>query len=207
VMSKGEVGMGIEGTIARVWRDVPVLGVAQWRRMEEHFALLRKWNPKVNLVGPSTLDTAPLKHYGESLFLAAGLPEGVRSVLDIGSGAGFPGFPLAVLHPTVSVVLIESDKRKAAFLRESCELPNLRVVSERMESYAGCVDAVVSRAVDPRLVLCWALERALHFGYVGATDDVRALCDEPGLLASQQRAIPWQLSSSALWCMFHVKRS
>jgi 16S rRNA (guanine(527)-N(7))-methyltransferase RsmG len=189
-----------------VWADAPALEAGQWQKLETHYALLQKWNPKVNLVGASTLGDAAVKHYGESLFLAVGLPEGVHSVVDVGSGAGFPGFALAVMYPGLSVVLMESDKRKAAFLRESCQLPNLRVLSERMEGHTGSFDAVVSRAVDPRVVLAWAQERASHFGFVGATDDIRLLSEAAPFHVQSQTALPWRPSSSVLWGSFHVER-
>jgi 16S rRNA (guanine(527)-N(7))-methyltransferase RsmG len=188
-----------------VWADAPALEAGQWQKLETHYALLQKWNPKVNLVGASTLGDAAVKHYGESLFLAAGLPEGVHSVVDVGSGAGFPGFPLAVMYPGLSVLLLESDKRKAAFLRESCELSNLRVLNARMEGHMGSFDAVVSRAVDPRVVVAWARKRASLFGFVGATDDTRLLSESVPFLIQSQTALPWRPSSSVFWGAFHVK--
>jgi 16S rRNA (guanine527-N7)-methyltransferase len=64
-------------------------------------------------------ETAVVRHYCESLYLAIHLPPGGHRIVDLGSGAGFPGFPIAVARPECSVVLVESHQRKAAFLKEA----------------------------------------------------------------------------------------
>jgi len=160
---------------------------------------------EMNLIGPSTLAIAAEKHYGESLFLAARLPEGVRTVIDCGSGAGFPGFPLAVLRPDVQVTLLEADRRKAAFLRESCHLSNVQVRVQRLEQLEERPDAVISRAVDPRFVMAWGREHASLFGFIGSTADVESLAADPALGSALRAALPWQVLSSVLWATFHVK--
>jgi len=67
----------------------------------------------------------------------------------VGSGAGFPGFPVAVLRPECSVTLIESHQRKAVFLREaSRKVPNVRVLAKRAENVGETFDWVISRAVS-----------------------------------------------------------
>jgi len=76
-------------------------------------------------------------------------PAGALRIADVGSGAGFPGFPVAVLRPECSVTLIESHQRKAVFLREaSREIPNVRVLAKRAEDVAETFDWVISRAVS-----------------------------------------------------------
>lgn len=197
--------MSIEESIRGAWSDHPALNAGQWAHLEAHYSLLQRWNSKVNLVGASTLATAALRHYCESAFLAAGLPDGVRSVVDIGSGAGFPGFPLAVMCPQVSVVLVESDKRKAAFLRESCGVPNVEVANVRMESFGRPCDAVISRAVEPKGILAWAAARAIHLGFVGSLNDILALADEAVFTNRSVTAFPWQPRSGSFWGTFHVK--
>lgn len=205
-MDLGRTQLRIQYWVSRAWQSHPALDADQWRQLELHYALLRRWNPKVNLVSASTLDAAATKHYAESLFLAAGLPEGIRTVVDVGSGAGFPGFPLAVMCPGVKVVLIESDKRKAAFLRESCGLANLSVANVRMEDWAGTCDATITRAVDPKTVLSWARQRAQHFGCVASMTDIALLAEDQVIVDKKATPFPWLAKSGILWTTFHVKR-
>jgi 16S rRNA (guanine527-N7)-methyltransferase len=95
------------------------------------------------------MEEAVERHYCESLFLGAHLPQGNLRIADIGSGAGFPGFPVAVLRPDCSVSLIESHQRKAVFLREaSRNLPNVRVLARRAEEVKEQFDGAISRAVS-----------------------------------------------------------
>ena len=115
--------------------------------LEAHYALLRRWNQKLNL----TSEESPDRHYGESLFLAEHLPSGPLRIADIGSGAGFPGFPVAVVRPNCQVTLIESNQRKAVFLMEaSRKQPNIRVLAKRAEDVTEQFDWVISRAVSYR---------------------------------------------------------
>jgi predicted RNA methylase len=139
--------------------------------------------------------------------LASLLPDGVETVLDVGSGAGFPGFPLAVLRPDVRVTLVESDRRKAAFLRESGSLGNITVLCRRLEEVEIRVDAVITRAVDPKFVLAWGAKHARHFGFIGSTSDCLSLRQHPYLLDAVSSSLPWLPSSSVLWRMFHVEQS
>lgn len=114
-----------------------------------HYELLCRWNRVLNLTAIDKLEEAVKRHYCESLFLAERIPDvaGLR-VADVGSGAGFPGFPLAVLRPKCEVTLIEAHQRKAVFLREaSRNLGNVRVLAERAEEVDERFDWVVSRAV------------------------------------------------------------
>ena len=82
-----------------------------------HLALLAKWQAKINLVGPTTLRDPWRRHVLDSAQLMPLLPESTRTLVDLGSGAGFPGLVLAILGAP-DVHLIESDHRKVAFLRE-----------------------------------------------------------------------------------------
>lgn len=198
---------GLYEVVKGSWLAAPELDGGQIRALLAHYSLLRKWNPKINLVGASTLESAPVKHYAESLFLASLLPDGVETVLDVGSGAGFPGFPLAVLRPGVRVTLVESDRRKAAFLRESCTLRNVTVLCRRLEEVDSSVDAVITRAVDPRFVVSWGREHAGHFGFLGSTSDTLTLLQNPSLVGSTSSPLPWKPSSSVVWGLFHVEQS
>ncbi|MGO9097219.1 MAG: 16S rRNA (guanine(527)-N(7))-methyltransferase RsmG [Bryobacteraceae bacterium] len=120
----------------------------------QHYELLVRWNTVLNLTSIRLLEEAVVRHYCESLFVAVHLPAESVSVLDVGSGAGFPGIPMAVLRPDCRFVLAESHRRKAVFLREATRgYANLRVESRRAEDIAGSFDWVVSRAVRWNQVL------------------------------------------------------
>ena len=100
------------------------------------------------------LEAAVRFHYAESLVVAGLLPEGVRTVVDVGSGAGFPGFVVAVARPELRMTLLEADQRKAAFLREASDFaPNVRVLSRRSDEVGEAFDVVISRAVRAEDVL------------------------------------------------------
>ncbi len=117
--------------------------------LETHYQVLVRWNRVLNLTSVRSLDETVERHYCESLFLGAHLPPDRLRIADIGSGAGFPGIPVAVLRPDCSVTLIEAHARKAVFLRESSRaLRNVRVLSERAEAVEGRFDVAVSRAVS-----------------------------------------------------------
>jgi 16S rRNA (guanine(527)-N(7))-methyltransferase RsmG len=120
----------------------------QVAQLEKHFELLQRWNKVLNLTSVHGTEEIIERHYCESLFLAKHLPPGTLRVADIGSGAGFPGFPVAVLRPECSVALIESHQRKSVFLRESSRhVPNVSVIAKRAETVEERFDWVVSRAV------------------------------------------------------------
>lgn len=124
------------------------LSDAQIERLQSHYELLTRWNAVLNLTGVRTLEEAVERHYCESIFAASYLPEGSASIADIGSGAGFPGIPIAIMREECAVVLIESHQRKAAFLKEaSRDLLNVRVAALRASELVERFDWVVSRAV------------------------------------------------------------
>lgn len=139
--------------LAAEFAPYQVLSTIQLDILESHYALLCKWNKKINLCRIRDVREAVELHYCESLYLGRHLPAGPLRLADVGSGAGFPGFPIAVLRVDCEVDLIESDQRKAAFLRESRSgLPNLRVIASRAEDCPMQYDWVVSRAVRPEVV-------------------------------------------------------
>jgi len=130
-------------------QHIPDLEASEIALLEAHWELLQRWNKKLNLTTINDLRTAVERHYAESLFLGLHLPPGPLQVVDIGSGPGFPGFPVAVLRPDCTVTLVESHQRKAVFLREACrKLLNVRVLAKRAEDVSEVFDMVVSRAVS-----------------------------------------------------------
>lgn len=127
---------------------------------EAYFALLKRWNARLNLTAIRDEEGILSRHFLESIACARTIPAGVATLLDFGSGAGFPGIPIAMCRPEISVTLAESQAKKAAFLREALrtlELSNTTVHSDRGESLAGSFDCVVMRAVD-------RMERAVSLG-------------------------------------------
>src|ERR1041385_7823165 len=140
--------------LAPEFRPYAELSSKQLDQLESHYQLFLCWNKTVNLTRiEDELEVVQL-HYCESLFLGLRLPQGPLRVADIGSGAGFPGLPIAVLRPDLNVTLIESHQRKAVFLREATTgLSNLRVLAMRAEDSNETFDWVVSRAVLAETVL------------------------------------------------------
>jgi 16S rRNA (guanine527-N7)-methyltransferase len=125
------------------------LPAGQLDALEAHYQLLLRWNRVLNLTSIHDVREAVERHYCESLFLAERLPPGALRIGDLGSGAGFPGFPIAVYRPDCAVTLVESHQRKAVFLREaSRKVANLRVAAQRAEEVRETFDFAVSRAVS-----------------------------------------------------------
>jgi 16S rRNA (guanine527-N7)-methyltransferase len=128
-------------------------------RLSAYEALLRQWAPRVNLVARSTLADPWRRHFLDSAQLFPLLPPGADSLVDLGSGAGFPGLVLAIMG-AAGVELIEADAKKCAFLREAARVSaaSVRVHHARIDSLPPRSFAVVTaRALAPldRLVL-WA---------------------------------------------------
>ena len=118
-------------------------------KLEAHYELLSRWNRRLNLTSIASLDVAVERHYCESVFLAGHLPESSLTIVDIGSGGGFPGIPVAILRPDCPVTLVEAHQRKAVFLKEASRgLPNVRVLPTRAEEMAEVFDCAISRAVS-----------------------------------------------------------
>ncbi|ACO31765.1 MULTISPECIES: 16S rRNA (guanine(527)-N(7))-methyltransferase RsmG [Acidobacterium] len=137
----------------------PVSG-AEAERLGAFLALLLKWNARTNLTAIREPEQMVRRHFADSVFCARNLPEGTKTLLDFGSGGGFPGIPVALLRPEVSVTLAESQGRKASFLREAVRSLGLRaeVWAERVEEMpvGRCFDCVTLRAVDRMLDACRA---------------------------------------------------
>lgn len=133
-------------------------------RLKVYVALLERWQPKINLVGPSTLRSVWRRHMFDSAQLHPLLPENCRTLLDMGSGAGFPGLVLAILG-VPEVHLVESDTRKCAFLREAVRQVGLDVSihAVRLEALRlpSPVHAISARALGPLADLLAHAERFL----------------------------------------------
>lgn len=146
--------MSFQELLAAEFRPYGNLSAIQLERLDRHYKFLLQWNPRLNLTRILGMEEAVQLHYCESLFVGTVLPKGPLTVCDVGSGAGFPGVPLAILREDLEIALLESDQRKAVFLREATrELENVRVIAKRLEECGERFDWVVSRAVAPREVL------------------------------------------------------
>jgi 16S rRNA (guanine527-N7)-methyltransferase len=121
-----------------------------------YLSLILRWNSRLNLTSLRTEDAIIIKHLAESIACARAIPEGVKTLLDFGSGAGLPGIPIALCRPEIAVTLAESQGKKAAFLREAVRTLTIsaKVHSGRAEDLHSAFDCVVLRAVDrmPRAV-------------------------------------------------------
>jgi 16S rRNA (guanine527-N7)-methyltransferase len=139
--------------IAHLLQPFIELDETRLRAISTYIDLLLKWNARINLTAIREPSEIVQRHFGESLFAAKYLLEQRRphTAIDLGSGAGFPGVPFALLAHEVQVTLIESQQKKATFLRElvhSLGLKNVKVFSDRAESYPGTADLVMLRAVE-----------------------------------------------------------
>ena len=130
--------------------------------------MLRERNEKINLTAITEPDEVKVKHFLDSCSAAELLPGGA-SVLDIGSGAGFPGLPLKIVRPDLTVTLLDSVNKKVAFVSDvvaELKLSGVTAVHARIEDFPhkGEYDAVVSRAVAELSTLA---EYALPFVKIG----------------------------------------
>lgn len=144
-----------------------------------------KWQKTQRLVASDDPAWIASDLFADSLLFARVIPGPIRRLVDIGSGAGFPGIPLAIVMPDVSFTLVESRQRRASFLRavvRELGLANTDVIDQRLESLparlAGGFDAAVMRcAGDPRRLLQLTLPLLCPEGVVVASGP------PPGLVA------------------------
>jgi 16S rRNA (guanine527-N7)-methyltransferase len=141
------------GVIGRLLQPYAKLTDAQLALTATYIDLLLKWNARVNLTAVRDPEEMVTRHFGESFFAACQLvpPDWHGIVIDVGSGAGFPGVPIAMWAPGAEVTLLESNGKKTAFLNEvlhALELKNARVVNQRAEVFAGKAELVTMRAVE-----------------------------------------------------------
>ncbi len=145
--------------------------------LQRYVELLRFWNRKVALVSQQDLPAILVKHVADSLVAAAHCAP-ARRVADLGSGAGFPGLVIALVHPGTQVTLIEARGRKVSFLEEAVRttpVPNARILHARIEtvaedpSHANAYDLITSRALAD-------IDRVIPLARPLATPDGRILC-------------------------------
>ena len=133
-------------------------------KFQLYLTLLEKWQRRINLVANSTLADAWQRHILDSGQLAAYYPPKARQILDVGSGAGFPGLVLAIMGG-VTVDLVESDQRKAVFLSTVIRELGLaaKVHNQRIETMANLrPDVITARALAPVPKLLNLIKTQLH---------------------------------------------
>ena len=137
------------------------LSPAQLHHISTYIDILLRWNTRINLTAIRDEEQIVTRHFGESLFTARHLfpIEGAGDhrealapeVADVGAGAGFPGLPIKLWAPQISLTLIESNHKKAAFLREvtrALTLTNVNIQTVRAESLHAIFNVVTLRAVE-----------------------------------------------------------
>lgn len=147
------------------------LGPKAVEQLEVFLALLLKWNARMNLTAVREPEEIVRRHFAESVFAATLVPKKVKTLLDFGSGGGFPGVPIAIARPEIGVTLAESQAKKAAFLLETVRTLGLKaeVWPKRVEAMeAGRVfDAVTLRAVEKMAQACeTAVKRLAPGGWI-----------------------------------------
>jgi 16S rRNA (guanine527-N7)-methyltransferase len=130
------------------------LSESQLGQVATYNNLLMKWNAHMNLTAIRDPEDVITRHFGESLFAAKHLfpaPATKQTVIDVGSGAGFPGLPLKILDQAVELTLVEANQRKAVFLREvvrALKLSGVTVFADRAEHLSDQASLVILRAVE-----------------------------------------------------------
>jgi 16S rRNA (guanine527-N7)-methyltransferase len=117
---------------------------------EDYLSLILRWNARVNLTSIRDEKGILTRHFVESIFCARALSAGISTLLDFGSGAGFPGIPIALCRPEIAVTLAESQGKKAAFLCEAVRVLGVaaKVHSGRAEALSTQFDCITLRAVE-----------------------------------------------------------
>ena len=169
-------------------------------KIQEYIRLLLKWNQSVSLT--SVVDPAEIlaRHFGESMFICSLIPVEKCRLADIGSGAGFPGLAVKIACPELRLTLIESNKKKCAFLSEvvrALELENVEVMPIRFEEARVAPDfaeVITARGVGGFSgILRWAKTALARRGHVilwlGGEDSTKVSCT-PGWIWKPAVKIP-----------------
>ena len=128
------------------------------QKFELYYQELLQWNAKVNLTTITEPADAAIKHFLDSVLVMKYIPL-AGALIDIGTGAGFPGIPLKIMNPGLSVVLVEAVRKKVSFLKQIIRLLKLQgieVYNGRIEEYdrCGAFDFAVSRAFSELGLFC-----------------------------------------------------
>ena len=141
----------------------------QISKFKKYLDLLLEWNEKFNLTAITEKDEIEEKHFLDSIELAKYFDIKNKTLLDVGSGAGFPGIPLAIVEPSLKITLLESNGKRVTFLREvvkELSLGNVEIIQGRSEELKSRekYDIVTARAVKELNIL---LEISFYLVKVG----------------------------------------
>lgn len=173
-----------------------------------HARLLLDWAGKMNLTAVTDPAEIARRHFADSLAMVPHLPERAGTLLDVGSGAGFPGIPVKAVRPELFVTLIDSARKKVSFQKtviRACGLDRIEAIQERAEDLAKTgrrFDVVCARAVT-ELEKLWALASPLlpEGGALlalkgkNAPDEAETLFKKTGIRAE---LFPYQLPGSGV---------
>lgn len=136
-----------------------------FERLEIYKNLLLKWQSSINLISPSTISDAWSRHFIDSIQLCRYIDSPKKRIIDLGTGAGFPGLVLSIVT-NHEIHLVESDKKKCIFLREVSRETNANVIihNDRIETISiPDVDIITSRAcADVSQLLVWSEKIVSH---------------------------------------------
>lgn len=157
-------------------KDFKIENEEIFKKLFSYFNLLISYNESVNLTTITDLEDVYIKHFYDSLLLSKTIDLTTRqSLLDIGSGAGFPGMVLKIVYPNLDVTLVESTGKKCLFLNQvikELDLKDIKVVNERAEEYISnnreSFDIVTARAVSRLNILLELTIPYLKIGGFGA---------------------------------------
>jgi len=173
------------------------LSPLQLQNISMYIDMLLRWNTRVNLTSVVDPEGIVTRHFGESLFVAQDLFGQFRTarpsrVIDVGTGAGFPGLPIKIWEPGIHLTLIESNQKRTAFLREvvrALSLRDVEIVCSRAEEVHFDADVVTLRAVE-------RFERILPVacGLVGMHGQIALLIGENQVEAARrlEATLSWQ---------------
>ncbi len=146
----------------------------QLKKFDKYISLLIQWNKKMNLTAIVEPEAIIVDHFLDSISILGEMNvEDHHSIIDVGTGAGFPGIPIKIMKPHVKLVLLDSLKKRIEFLKavaEELELYHIEIIHSRAEilareeNYREIFDFVVSRAVAPLNILA---EYCIPFAKVG----------------------------------------
>ncbi len=179
------------------------LQAKQYKQFIDYLSLILRWNLRTNLTSIRDQNGILHRHFIESIACAQALPAGIRTLLDFGSGAGFPGIPIAICRPEIAVTLAESQGKKAAFLQEAVRVLDCSTWNNPIRVHAGraemlhvehstplaAFDCVSLRAVDKMEHALRSAAQLVRPG--GFLAPMTTIADLPTLQAAAGPAFTW----------------
>jgi len=161
-------------------------------RLVQYFICLQKGNKKIDLTSLEKVEEIVLRHFCESIALGFSLPFGKLHIMDFGSGAGFPGIPLAIVRPDCFIYLVEAEVRKAMFLTDSSlRLMNAVVLPQMIQDVEHHVDWAVCRGLAWEEIQPSVERLADHVVLMVAEDTVSAI--------TRSASIQWDEPQPSAW--------